>query len=240
MKTLWLIAARSGSTGIPDKNVKLLAGHPLLAYRVAAAREIAARPDVWISTDSSRYAEIAATYGATVPFLRPAELATDAASSVDVVVHALDVAEAQGLRYEAVALLEPTAPFVRSSTLSAALAQLSATPAADAIVATRTVRPSTFYVQPAGPYLDVLGERLGAGILRRQDERAEITPSGGFYIARTESVRRRGTFYSGATLAYPVGLGEDLEIDEPIDWDWAEFLVERGKATLPQVLGQLA
>ena len=233
MNTLWLVLARSGSRSIPDKNVAPLGGHPLLAWRIAAARKLSDGRDVWISTDSPRYAELAERYGARVPFLRPAELAADETPSSAVVLHALE----HGDGYDAVAVLEPTSPFVLPETLQAAHNRLACTPEAQAIVATRLCRPSTFYIQPESEYLDELAARLGSGAPpRRQEEAPEVTPSGGFYIARTAGFRQRPSFYTERTLGHRVSEFEALEIDEPIDLEWAAFLVQSGRAT-PESFG---
>lgn len=223
---LWLVAARSGSKGIPHKNVKALAGRPLMSYVVRSALSVAAPGDVWVSTDSPRYARLARRLGAATPFLRPARLATDEARSADVVLHAMDWAKKHGGARDFIALLEPTAPFVPAVELRRAAERLARDPRAEAIVAVRQVRPSTFYVQPESRYLDVLARRISKnGPLRRQDERVEVTPSGGFYIARWAAFLRRGTFYTPRTLAHRLDGAAGLEIDEPIDWAWAEFLL---------------
>jgi CMP-N-acetylneuraminic acid synthetase len=236
MRVLWLVAARSGSKSIPHKNIQELAGHPLLAYRVRTALTLAGPEDVWITTDSDRYAAIAESYGATVPFVRPAELATDSTGSADVVLHAMDVARSMGRDYDAVGLLEPTSPFVLPRTLSKAVERLGDATPAQAIVATRAVRPSSFYVQRSTLYLDQLAARLATGVLRRQDEEVEVTPSGGFYIARWDSFLHTRTFYTPTTLSHLVDETEELEIDEPIDWEWANFLVASGRVT-PDLFG---
>src|SRR5262245_15654181 len=97
MKTLWLVTARAGSKSIPHKNIRPLGGHPLLAWRIAAARSLAGGDPVWLSTDDEEYAALGEQYGAEVPFLRPRELATDAARSIDVALHAMEVAEGRGM-----------------------------------------------------------------------------------------------------------------------------------------------
>jgi CMP-N,N'-diacetyllegionaminic acid synthase len=120
---LWLIPARSGSKSIPHKNIKKLGDYPLMVYRIKSALSIASPDDVWVSTDSEEYAEIARRYGATIPFLRPEELATETATSADVVLHAINEAGKRGLKYSALALLEPTSPFISYSQLSEAAQQ---------------------------------------------------------------------------------------------------------------------
>lgn len=110
MKRLAIIPARSGSKGLPDKNIRLLSGKPLMAYSIEAARDSGLFDRVYVSTDSEKYKEIGEDYGASVPFLRPENLAGDAASSWDVVKQALDVFEEMGEVYEEIALLQPTSP----------------------------------------------------------------------------------------------------------------------------------
>jgi CMP-N-acetylneuraminic acid synthetase len=228
---LWLIAARAGSKGIPHKNIKPLGGRPLMSYVLHSALSVARPGDVWVSTDSPRFARLARRLGATVPFLRPARLASDEARSSDVVLHAMDWAEAHDGARDFIALLEPTSPFVPAAELRRAVKRLSADPRAEAVVAVRHARASTFYIQDESRYLDVLARRIAkAGTLRRQDDLKEITPSGGFYIARWSAFRRRGTFYTPRTLAHRLEGAASLEIDEPIDWAWAEFMLQAGLA----------
>lgn len=228
-KVLWVVTARAGSKSIPDKNIKPLGGIPLLAYRVKSALTFAEKDDVWISTDSKDYAEIAVSYGAMVPFLRPAELAIDTARSADVVLHAMKWAESLGKRYDAVGLLEPTSPFVTYSQLIEAVDSLFAEKEACSIVAVRESRPSTYYIQQENKYLSVVAENIASGgILRRQDLKREITPSGGFYISKWDAFKEDKSFYTERTLSFLLPDINGLEIDEPLDWLWAEFLIEKG------------
>lgn len=110
MKRLAIIPARSGSKGLKDKNIRPLAGKPLMAYSIEAAIESGLFDRVFVSTDSEEYQRIAIACGATVPFLRPDELSGDTASSWDVVKQALEILEKQGEVYEEIALLQPTSP----------------------------------------------------------------------------------------------------------------------------------
>lgn len=236
MKVLWVITARSGSKSIPDKNIKLLGGIPLLVWRIKAALEIANKEDIWVSTDSEHYAGIAKRYGANVPFLRPPDLATDTAKSADVVLHAMDWAESKGGNYDAVGLLEPTSPFIQSSRLAEAVNNLFGEDEAENIVAVRVVKPSSFYIQEDSKYLSVIARNIASkGLLRRQDEKKEITPSGGLYIAKWEAFKKNRTFYTSKTLSYMVPDLDGLEIDEPIDWEWAEFLIEKQKIDIKEI-----
>ena len=226
---LWLIPARSGSKSIPHKNIKKLGDYPLMAYRIKSALSIASPNNVWVSTDSEEYAEIAKGFGATVPFLRPEELATETATSADVVLHAMNEAEKQGLKYSVLGLLEPTSPFITYNQLSDAVQQLLDDDEAENIVAVRESRPNTFFIQKDSKYLSELAERLSmVQSHARQNFGKEITPSGGFHMAKWDSFKKSKTFFTQKTLSFFVGSENELEIDEPLDWNFAEFILQQG------------
>jgi CMP-N-acetylneuraminic acid synthetase len=228
-KILWLIPARSGSKSVPDKNINNLGGKPLMAYRILSALEISGEVNVWLSTDSELYGEIGSSYGAQIPFIRPAYLSTDTASSIAVVLHAIKFAEDNGFDYEYIGLLEPTSPFIYTETLKHALKLLHTDSHAEAIVAVRDTHPNSFFIQEDTPYLEELSSRLSSvSNTHRQVFANQITPSGGFYISKWEAIKQHKTFYTAKTIAYKVPKECGLEIDEPIDWLWAEFLLNNG------------
>jgi len=235
-KTLWLITARSGSKGIPNKNIRLLGNFPLLSYRIRAALSFANPEDVWISTDSEEYATIAKKAGASAPFIRPVELAQDKSSTNDVVLHAMDWAEKSGKKYAAIAVLEPTSPFICASHLKEASEKLLSTSLAEAIVAVREAKPCAYDIQEDSEFLVTLAKRIKEQKLtRRQDHGREITPSGGFYISKWEEFRKNKSFYSERTLAYTVPEICGLEIDSTLDWLWAEFIIGRKLITVDEI-----
>jgi CMP-N,N'-diacetyllegionaminic acid synthase len=237
---LWIVPARSGSKAIPDKNIKPLGGIPLLGYRIKVALQIAPGDSIWCSTDSKHYAEIAISMGASVPFLRPAELASDNASSTDVILHAMQYAEDMGLSFGMVGLLEPTSPFVFKEDIISAVDQLQTNEMADAVVAVRESRPGSVFIQESGPFLDKVAINIARlSNIGRQHQSKEITPSGGFYISKWDAFRKNRGFYTVRTLAYEVPEQSALEIDEPIDWMWAEFLIEKGIVNINKLLNQL-
>jgi CMP-N-acetylneuraminic acid synthetase len=142
---LALIPARSGSKGVPNKNVRLLAGKPLLAWSVEQARAAATVSRVVVSTDSPVYAEIARSYGAETPFLRPAEIARDQSTDLEVFQHALGwLREHEGYEPQVCVHLRPTSPLRRPGEIDAVVGLLAEHPEADSV---RTVSPS-----PATPY----------------------------------------------------------------------------------------
>ena len=109
-KVLAIIPARGGSKGIPNKNITNLAGKPLIAYSITAAKNSKYIDDVFVSTDSMQIAEAAKEYGVIVPNLRPPELATDNARTIDVIVHCIDILKSSGRLYDIIVLLQPTQP----------------------------------------------------------------------------------------------------------------------------------
>ncbi|MBS1660114.1 MAG: acylneuraminate cytidylyltransferase family protein [Bacteroidetes bacterium] len=225
---LWLIPARAGSKSVPGKNIKPLNGMPLMTYRIKTALALSPAEKVWCSTDDKDYAEIAKKAGATIPFMRPAELATDTASSADVVLHAMDHAEKGGWKPDFLGLLEPTSPLVFKTDLLQACQRLQEDPQASAIVAVREARPNTIFIQDETQYMDELAQRLeNRAKMGRQAFKRQITPSGGFYITRWDAFREKKTFYTAATLPYLLPEPCTLEIDDPIDWQFAEFLLEK-------------
>ncbi len=117
VRAVAFVPARSGSQRAPHKNVRLLAGHPLIAYTIAAAREAGVFEAVVVSTDDATYAEVARHYGAEVPFLRPTELATSTSSDIEWVKNTFDHLAADFRTYDAFAILRPTSPFRQATTI---------------------------------------------------------------------------------------------------------------------------
>lgn len=227
-KVLWLVTARSGSKSIPNKNIKLLGGHPLLAYRVKCGLLTKFTSDVWISTDCFNYSEIAKNYGAVVPFIRPDTLSGDDVKSSDVVLHAMGYAKSISSEYEYIGLLEPTSPFILPTDLDHAISRLDSDQNASAIVAVRESRPHKIFTQEEGIYLEKIAENLeNLNRLDRQAFKKEITPSGGFYICRWKSFLKLKTFYTKTTIGYEVNDISGIEIDESLDWQFAEFIIEK-------------
>jgi CMP-N-acetylneuraminic acid synthetase len=134
VRAVAIIPARGGSKGIPRKNLRELAGHPLLAWSVAAAEAAETVGRVIVSTDDPEIADVAREYGAETPFVRPAELAADDTRDLPVFQHALGwLAEHEGARPEVVVHLRPTSPLRRAADIDRAVRALAADPAADAV-----------------------------------------------------------------------------------------------------------
>lgn len=223
---LAVVPARSGSKGIPHKNLRPLAGQSLIAR---AAECLGALP--WldarvISTDSPKYAREAEKHGLAAPFLRPPALSTDGASAVDTMLHALQECEAiYAKRFDIVLIIEPTSPFRRPDDIEAAVALLNES-GADSVV---SVSPLDTKGHPA-KVLRIERERVyyyedrGAGVVARQALEPLFWRNGLCYaLTRRCLVEQKAIFTRNtAPLVVPRPV---VNIDDPIDFAWAEFLL---------------
>lgn len=228
MKILGIIPARGGSKGVPNKNIKLLGGKPLIAYTIESAMESKMLTDCIVSTDSEQIAETAKAYGAKVPFMRPAELATDTAKSIDVVLHALDALQEQGNRYDAVVLLQPTNPFRPNGFIDDAIQKFTSG-GYDTLISLLPVpheyNPHWVFVPDAQGML-----KLATGeeeiISRRQDLPPAFFRDGSIYITFIEVLKNKKSFY-GNKLGYIEANPKcHVNIDTPADWERAEQLIK--------------
>jgi CMP-N-acetylneuraminic acid synthetase len=121
MRTLAVVTARSGSKGVPDKNIRQLAGYSLLEWSIMACKKVELIDHVFLSTDSKKYAEIGKEAGAEVPFLRPEHLASDQATDLEVFTHFVDWMATAGMNYEGVLHIRPTTPLRDPAVIQAAI-----------------------------------------------------------------------------------------------------------------------
>jgi N-acetylneuraminate synthase/N,N'-diacetyllegionaminate synthase len=215
---LFVIPARGGSRRVPGKNLRTVAGIPLVgrAARIArlAARDLAGGPhSVICSTDSTEIAAVARAWGAEVPFLRPAELTTDTASSVDVCLHALDELERTGRTFRALVLVQPTSPLTDPADLRAAVERFDAGELG--VVSVTASHPVAWHSD-----LDAVGALLPV------DARgATNLLTGAFYVISPEELRATRAFVSaGRTSGLRVPPERSVDIDEPGDFLVAEAL----------------
>jgi len=232
-----LVPARAGSQRVPGKNVRRLAGHPLLAYAIAAARQSGIADRVVCSTDSEEIAAVARWYGAEAPFLRPAEYATATSPDVEWIAHAL--AEL-GERFDLYALVRATNPFRGPDVLRRGLEQLLAIPEADSIRAVEPVRqhPGKMWVVDSGrtmrPLLDQKHLALPWHSSQFQALPQVFVQNSALEIAWSRVVGAGG--HAGRVIAPFFTRGwEGFNIDVEEDWARAEALVASGQAVLPEV-----
>ena len=227
MKILGLITARGGSKTIPGKNIKMLAGRPMIAWTIEAARGASSLDRVVVSTDDEAITQVCRRWGADVPFLRPAELAGDASPHVDVLLHALAwLAEHQDYRPDYLLLLQPTSPLRTSLDIDRAAAQAQALDA-DAVIGVTEA--------PSHPYLVKRMDEAGRlcefvptpnGYLRRQDLPSAWAVNGAIYLVKTEILLEKKTWYTDRTFAYVMPEERSLDVDTPFDFHLAELVLE--------------
>lgn len=231
-RVLAIVPARAGSKGLPGKNVKPLHGKPLLAWPILAALGSAHVDRVIISTDSQDFADIAAAYGADVPFLRPADLASDTAPSIGFILHALDTLEAAGDAYHYVAILEPTSPLTEAADIDAALEQLDAGAAAGAesivgVTHMETVHPAYCVTRDASGTIAPYGSASFDKLPRRQDLDPVFALDGTLYISTVAAARARQSFCHEATLGYVTERHKAFEVDDIVDFWCIEAIMAK-------------
>ncbi|MCM0083479.1 acylneuraminate cytidylyltransferase family protein [Geomonas sp. Red32] len=220
-----LITARGGSKGVPYKNIREVGGKPLIAWSIEAARKSSPELRVVVSTDDAEIAAVSADFGAEVPFLRPAELAGDHASSESVALHALTwLAEREGYRPRLLLLLQPTSPLRTSADIDEAV-RLQAACDADAVVSvTPNERPVQWLrrVDDGGLLVPwMAGEQLA----RRQEAEEIYRLNGAIYLIKTEVLVSEKTFYPPATRPLVMPVERSLDIDSEFDLLLADLLL---------------
>ena len=243
-RVLAIVPARKGSKGLPLKNIRPLAGKPLLAWPIAAAKASAHVDRVIISTDDQGFADIAVAHGADAPFLRPAELASNTAPSLGFILHALDTLEADGEAYDIVVLLEPTSPLTEASDVDAALRQMTRA-GADAIVGVsklEATHPAFAVRRSDDGTITPYASASFADMPRRQDIEPLFVLDGTLYISSVEGLRREQTFCHGRTLGYESARYKAQEIDDLVDFICVEavanhrdMLEQLDRASPPEV-----
>jgi N-acylneuraminate cytidylyltransferase/CMP-N,N'-diacetyllegionaminic acid synthase len=222
MKIIAVIPARAGSKRLPGKNVKMLGEHPLIAWTIRAALQSSGVSDVVVTTDDLQAAEIARRYGATVPGMRPAHLATDTASSVDVVRHVVDEYEALNGPVQGVLLLQPTSPFRRTESIDKAIELFGSSPARSVVsVSPASTHPAWCFKLQADSMQPFMGwEQVSR---RSQDLESAYTLNGSIYLIAPDVFRRKNGFIFEGTVPMVMADGaESLDIDTIDDWNEAQ------------------
>lgn len=232
-----LIGARAGSERVPGKNIRPLAGHPLLAYAIATAQQAGIFQRVVVSTDSAEIADVARHYGADVPFQRPAQYATSTSPDIEWITYTL---EELGEHYDLFAIVRATNPFRGPNAFERGLRQLLETPEADSIRAVELVKqhPGKMWIVEGAtmrPLLDQSHLDVAWHAGQYQALPKVYVQNSALEIAWTRVVTGTGT-REGRTVAPFFTSGyEGFNVDDEDDWERAERLVEAGAVTLPEV-----
>lgn len=219
-RVIALIPARGGSKGLPGKNIRPLCGRPLIAWSIDKALKSRHLDRVVVSTDDPEIARVAREHGAEVPFLRPAELATDSASTYDVIRHALaHYRDRHGEEFDYTVLLEPTSPLREDDDIDRALLALHERSADyDSIVSLgRVTEHPSIMKRLAGQGFEPFCPEL-AQTTRRQDNAPAYFPYGVAYIAKTRVLLEENTFYARRATWYEIKRYQHYEIDDLHDF----------------------
>ncbi|MBF0547079.1 MAG: acylneuraminate cytidylyltransferase family protein [Candidatus Riflebacteria bacterium] len=234
-----LIPARGGSKGLPGKNLLPLLGVPLLGWPIKAAQDSKYVDKIIVSTDDPEIANVGRALGAHVPFLRPPELATDKATSISVIEHAIEYLNNKGENFDYFLLLEPTSPLTQPEDIDKAVEVLfQKRSVADSIV-------GVSQVHSAHPAFDVVLDSNGlikpyegkdfSSAGRRQDLPEVFFFEGSLYLSDLEILLQRKSFYHDRTLPFIVPKWKSFEIDDLVDWVCVEAILKN----LPKIQARI-
>lgn len=226
---LGIIPARGGSKGLPQKNIKEIGGKPLIAWTISKANKSQYLDDVVVSTDCSEISDVAVAANGNVPYLRPDHLASDTASSVDVVLHVLDEQEKRfGKVYDYIVLLEPTSPLREDDDIDNMIKKL---------IDSKENNDSICSIGEVGAHPVITKKIQGDNVVpyfssdeisatRRQDLQRAFFPYGVAYMVSVEAFKREKTFYTSKNTYYEIKRYQCYEIDDIYDFIVTERIME--------------
>ena len=222
MNTVAIIPARGGSKGIPRKNIKELCGKPLITYIIETALRVRELDRVIVSTEDKEIAEVAKKCGAEVPFMRPEELARDETPTLPVLQHAVKyLEEKENYKPDIIVLLYATSPLLKHERVSEAIKLLKA----------RGFDSVLSVVEDRGHYWIKRGEdyeRLYPKVLKnRQFTEPLLKENGAIYLCKRDLLMKENTMVGGKIGFLKMQKEESIDIDEPLDFEIAEFFMRR-------------
>lgn len=209
---------------MPGKNIKLLSGKPLIQYTIDAAREIFQDNLILVSTDDSNIKLSVESLGLTVPFIRPSELATDEASTQDVLLHALKFSEESGYFPDVIILLQPTSPFRKSKHIQEALNLYK--PVLDMVVSVKETASNPYFVLFEENQSGYLVKSKNGNFLRRQDCPKVWEYNGAIYVINVSSLRSKAINNFEKVVKYEMSEMDSVDIDNEFDWMLCETIMK--------------
>lgn len=227
MKVLVIIPARGGSKGIPHKNIKPLNGKPLIHYTIDVARGIVKDEHICVSTDDADIIKCVEDYGLKVPFVRPAELATDTAGTYEVLLHALYFYEKQGKEYDVVLLLQNTSPFRTVQHVTEALELYRSD--IDMVVSVNETKTNPYYNCFEDDSEGFLKKTLDSTMfVRRQDAPKTYEYNGAIYVINPVQLKKMPLGKFTRRIKYIMDDIHSVDLDNMMDWKYAEFIMKEG------------
>ncbi len=224
MNTLVIIPARGGSKGISHKNIKPLNGKPLIYYTIDVARAIVPDDNICVSTDDNEIIQCVEKHNLKVPFVRPAELATDTAGTYEVLLHALNFYEKQGKQFDNIILLQNTSPFRTAEDVKKSLTIYSDD--IDMVVSVKETSSNPYYNCFEEDDKGFLKISKGDGLFtRRQDVPKAYEYNGAIYVINPDSLKKMPLGKFTRRKKYVMDDIHSVDLDNMIDWKFAEFLL---------------
>lgn len=227
-KIIAVIPARSGSKRIPNKNVLLIAGKPLIKWTIDAALKSKYVDYTLVTTDLENIRRISTSFGANAPFLRPSELATDKAESASTVIHSLEELEKRALNFDFVLLLQPTSPLRNSKHIDEAI-ELFVKRDADAVISVCKAEHSPQWINHISSdgnmadFVNAVRKKMHS-----QDLSSYYRLNGAIYLIKVEDLKCYGTFFiDGKVFSYIMPNACSIDIDEQLDFEIAEILLKK-------------
>lgn len=222
---LVVIPARGGSKGLPGKNIRELCSKPLICYSIDIARSITDDANICVSTDDSKIIETVRAYGCTVPFIRPAEYATDTAPTNDVLIHALSYYESLGRKYDKILLLQPTSPLRTTQQVKEAISLYRDD--IDMVVSvTPSHTPSVLCQENGEGFVDLVYNKKGLG---RQALPVFYEFNGAIYVINVKALKEKGLGNFARRVKYVMPKESSIDIDDIYDFMLAESILQHSK-----------
>lgn len=221
---LAVIPARGGSKGIPNKNIIEINGRPLIDYTISEAKKSQYLDEIFVSTDSEKIASVSELCGLKVPFLRSAELATDDANTIDVLLEVINRLEEQGKKFDYIVLLQPTQPLRSAALIDSAIKEIIEKEH-DSLISVNEVNEHPILmrtINPDGSLNNVLKE---GSTVRRQDFTKMFKVNGSIYINKIDANFNKSTSLNDNKFAFIMDKKFDLDIDEPSDLELFKYLI---------------
>lgn len=223
MKPLVVIPARGGSKGLPGKNIKPLAGKPLILYTVEAAREVFPDDVICVSTDDIQIKQVVEKAGLKVPFLRPAHLATDEAGTHEVLLHAIDYYETQGYKADTLILLQPTSPLRNAQHIREALELIDET--CEMVVSVMESKANPYFTLREENEQGWLVKSKEGNFTRRQDCPKVYEVNGAIYIINISALKELSLSKMSRVRKYEMGTKVSVDIDSAHDVELATIIL---------------
>ncbi|MFM6948037.1 MAG: cytidylyltransferase domain-containing protein [Aquirufa sp.] len=225
MKPLVVIPARSGSKGVPLKNIKELNGKPLIYYTIEAAQKVFANQEILVSTDGEDIKNLVEKTGLNVPFLRPAYLAQDNSGTYEVLLHAIEWAESNKYFPDCLILLQATSPFRTAEQIQAAVNLFDSS--IDMVVSVKETKANPYFVLMEENKEGFLEKSKSGNFARRQDAPSVYELNGAIYVMNIESLKKGPISSFTKVRKFVMDEWSSHDIDTELDWLLAETMVKQ-------------